>query len=146
MTIVQAAPADLETLAGLFDAYRVFYERVSDPDAARNYLHDRLTRDEATVFLALQENEALGFALCYCTFSSVALKPLVILNDLYTTPEARGRGVATALIARCADFARSHGAEILRLRTARDNRSAQAVYERVGFVRDEVFFTYDLKL
>jgi GNAT superfamily N-acetyltransferase len=146
VTIVQAAPADLETLVPLFDAYRVFYKRASDPDASRVYLKDRLTRDEATVFLALEDDEALGFALCYRTFSSVALKPLVILNDLYSTPAVRGRGVATALIARCADFARLHGAEVLRLRTARDNHPAQSVYERVGFVRDEVFFTYDLKL
>jgi GNAT superfamily N-acetyltransferase len=144
--IVQATLEHIDLLTPLFDAYRVFYKRPSDLEAARSYLQARLERDEATVFLALEGERPLGFALCYSTFSSVALKPLVILNDLYTVPEARGQGTATALIERCAAFARAEGALVLRLRTATDNETAQRVYERVGFKRDAVYYTYDLAL
>ncbi len=146
MQISQANPSQLETILPLFDAYRQFYKRPSDPEGARTYLKARLERNEATVFLAMDGEVALGFALCYSTFTSVAMKPLVILNDLYSLPDARGQGIGTALIAACADFARAQGALVLRLRTAFDNLTAQHLYERVGFERDEVYFTYDLKL
>jgi ribosomal protein S18 acetylase RimI-like enzyme len=147
MKVVRAGLEHVETLAPLFDAYRVFYKRDSDLEAARAYMQARLERDEATVFLALGEaGEALGFALCYSTFSSVVMKPLVILNDLYTVPEARGQGIGAALIEQCSAFARDQGALVLRLRTAIDNHTAQALYERVGFKRDTVYLTYDLAL
>jgi GNAT superfamily N-acetyltransferase len=146
VNIVTVSRDRLESLVPLFDAYRVFYQRESNLEAARDYLQTRLERHEATAFLALEKGTPLGFALCYCTFSSVTLKTLVILNDLHTIPEARGQGVATMLIKTCANFARDHGAETLRLRTARDNVWARHVYEQAGFVQDERFYTYDLKL
>ncbi len=46
------------------------------------------------------------------------------------------RGVADALIAACADAARAHGAVELKRATASGNLRAQAVYERVGGVRE----------
>lgn len=146
MYVTRATLKDLELLTPLFDAYRQFYKCDADLEGAREYLKARLERDEVTVFLALEDRRALGFALCYSTFTSVAMKPLVILNDLYTIQEARGRGVASALIAQCAEFARTTGAGVLRLRTANDNETAQRVYERVGFKRDTVYLTYDLSL
>ena len=145
--VVQAGLDDLEMLLEMFDAYRSFYKRDSDLDGARAYLTARLERGEATVFLALDDSgAALGFALCYSTFSSVAMKPLVILNDLFTIPKARGLGVGSALIGACANFARVKGALILRLRTATDNKTAQRVYDKAGFKRDVLYYTYDLTL
>ena len=144
--VVQGSLSDLETIVPMFDAYRMFYKCDSDLDGARAYLQARLERGEATVFLALEQDSgaALGFALCYSTFSSVVMKPLVILNDLFTTPEARGQGIGSALIAACANFARLEGALVLRLRTATNNETAQRVYDKAGFKRDAQFYTYDL--
>ena len=145
--VVRAGIGDLEILVAMFDAYRMFYERDSDLDGSRAYLTARLERGEAMVFLALEDSgAALGFALCYSTFSSVAMKPLVMLNDLFTLPLARGQGVGSALIEACANFARLEGALTLRLRTATNNETAQRVYDRAGFKRDAVYYTYDLNL
>ena len=134
----------LDALVPLFDAYRQFYQQPSNLEGARAYLQARLERDEATVFLAFDGDRALGFALLYDTFTSVAMQPLTILNDLYTIREARGHGVAHALIAQCVAHAKAKGSFRLRLRTAKDNEIAQRVYEHIGFKRDEVFYTYDL--
>jgi GNAT superfamily N-acetyltransferase len=138
----------LPDLVPLFDAYRQFYKQASDLEGARAYLLDRLSHGEATVFIAYLNDaagpRAVGFTLLYDTFTSVAMKPLCILNDLYTLPEVRGTGVGMALITRARDHARTIGAFRLRLRTAQDNLTAQSVYEKLGFKRDENFFTYDL--
>ena len=146
MNIIRANLSYLEQIVPLFDAYRVFYKRESDIAAARAYIQARLENHEATIYLAMEDETALGLAICYSTFSSVALKRLVILNDLFTIPEARGKGVGTALLATCQEFARDQGCAVLRLRTAHDNLTAQSVYEKFGFARDTVYYTYDLKL
>jgi GNAT superfamily N-acetyltransferase len=134
----------LPELVPLFDAYRQFYKQSSDLEGARAYLLERLSHGEATVFIAYDGTRAVGFTLLYDTFTSVAMKPLCILNDLYTIPEARGKGAGTALIARAREHALAKGAFRLRLRTAHDNLTAQSVYEKLGFKRDEIYFTYDL--
>jgi GNAT superfamily N-acetyltransferase len=136
----------LSELVPLFDAYRQFYKQESDLEGARAYLLDRLSHGEATVFIAYDGAQAVGFTLLYDTFTSVAMKPLCILNDLYTIPEARGKGAGTALIARAREHAVAKGAFRLRLRTAQDNLTAQSIYEKLGFKRDEIYFTYDLNL
>jgi GNAT superfamily N-acetyltransferase len=138
----------LPELVPLFDAYRQFYKQPSDLEGARAYLLERLSHGEATVFIAYLSDvtgtRPVGFALLYDTFTSVAMKPLCILNDLYTIPEARGHGAGTALIARAREHALKKGSFRLRLRTAHDNLTAQSVYEKLGFKRDEIYFTYDL--
>jgi GNAT superfamily N-acetyltransferase len=144
ITIQAGELKHLGDLVGLFDAYRQFYQQPTDLEGARAYLLERLSLNEATIFLAYDGPRALGFTLLYDTFTSVAMKPLCILNDLYTVPEARGHGVGTALIARAREHALASGAFRLRLRTARDNETAQRVYEKLGFNRDELYFTYDL--
>ena len=60
-----------------------------------------------------------------------------VMNDLYVVSEARGTGVADALIAECSTLCRVHGARELAWQTAKDNYRAQAVYDRVGAVRAE---------
>ena len=51
-------------------------------------------------------------------------------------PEARGRGVARALMEECIRRARAWGAAYLGLHTSRSLRAAMALYARMGFERD----------
>lgn len=50
-------------------------------------------------------------------------------------PEARGRGVARALMDECLRRARASGATAIGLHTSRSMREAVAMYTRMGFVR-----------
>lgn len=131
----RATLADLDALALLFDAYRVFYRQPPDPAAARAFVEERLRRDESTVFIARDADTgtALGFTQLYPAFSSVAARRIWILNDLFVVPEARQRGVAHALMERARVFAVETGALRLVLETAEDNRAAQALYESLGY-------------
>ncbi|CAA9431073.1 MAG: hypothetical protein AVDCRST_MAG37-607 [uncultured Rubrobacteraceae bacterium] len=65
-------------------------------------------------------------------------------NDLFVTPEARGRGFGAALLAETRRFAAETGAKGLTLVTAVDNLPAQRLYERMGWKRDETFYHYHL--
>jgi GNAT superfamily N-acetyltransferase len=107
---------------------------------------ERLERAESVIFLAFEGAAAIGFTQLYPSFSSGAMARIFILNDLFVTPEARRRGVGSALLQAAADFGRSAGAVRLVLSTEINNRTAQSVYERIGWKRDIVFCVYQLAL
>ena len=144
--IVQAGLHHLDVLTPLFDAYRVFYKQASDEKKARSYLHARLSGLEAIVFLAFAGDEPAGFTLLYKSFTSVSLGTSWLLNDLFVTPAARGKGVGEALLARAAEFGRRSGAYKLTLATQLDNKTAQRLYERLGWQKDTEFYHYQLPL
>jgi ribosomal protein S18 acetylase RimI-like enzyme len=144
--IRQASPADAGAAATLFDAYRQFYNRPSNVEAARRFLFARLSKDESVMFLACREETAIGFVHLYPVFSSTNLTRQWILNDLYVAPESRKHGVAHALMDRAHQFAQSTQADGLTLETASDNHPAQRLYERLGWKRDEQFYRYFLAL
>ena len=147
VAVTQATLADLDALAPLFDGYRVFYGKPSDVAAARAFLQERLALRESVVFLARgADGAALGFTQLYPCFSSVSARRLWILNDLFVAGSARGRGVARALMEAARRHALATGALRLVLQTARDNARAQALYESLGYRRDDGMYEYSLEL
>ena len=146
-TITRATAADLDDLAPLFDAYRQFYGQPSDLPLASDFLGQRLDARDSVVFLARDEAGcAVGFAQLYPAFTSLGCARVFVLNDLFVAAQARGRGVGRRLLTVAADFARDAGALRLTLSTNVANRTAQALYERVGWVRNDDFLTYNLRL
>jgi ribosomal protein S18 acetylase RimI-like enzyme len=142
----RATHDDAFAVAVLFDAYRQFYRQSPDLEAARAFIGERLARGESAIFLAEDSSGPIAFTQLYPSFTSAGMARTFILNDLFVAPQARGRGVGTALLQFAATFAAAEGAVRLTLSTATDNRSAQAVYERAGWKRDEAFFVYQLAL
>ncbi|KAF0740656.1 hypothetical protein Ae201684P_002205 [Aphanomyces euteiches] len=133
----QASVADVDEVAPLFDAYRVFYKQPSDLPRAKRFLHDRLSSNESVVFFATDENgTAVGFVQLYPSFSSVTTERVWVLNDLYVAATARRNGVAKLLMNRARDFVQERQDKGLTLETGADNLSAQALYESLGYVKE----------
>ncbi len=134
MNIVRANTNDLETVAGLFDLYRQFYEQPPDLDAARNFIDMRMSRNESVIFLALSdEGGGMGFVQLYPSFTSVGMRRLWILNDLFIHPEHRRKGVGESLLEKCREFSIETDASGLILETRNSNWQARALYEKFGF-------------
>ena len=143
--IVRAERKDLDDLVPLFDAYRQFYGQRSDLAAARAFLRDRIERYESVIYLAYTKpREAAGFTQLYPSFSSVSLKPLWILNDLYVRSDVRRGGVGRALLERARQHAIETAAKGLVLSTGVTNKAAQTLYESCGWQREDEFFQYHL--
>ena len=114
---------------------------------AREFIRERLERNESILFIALQnDGTAVGFTQLYPSFSSVSAARIFILNDLYVVPEARRRGVAAALLSASEAHAREAGAIRLSLSTAIDNEAAQTLYASRGWERDSRFHSYNLSI
>jgi GNAT superfamily N-acetyltransferase len=144
ITIIRATAEHVELATPLFDAYRQFYKQAADLEGCRRFLQERLTRDESVVFLAMRDDKAVGFMQLYPSFSSISLKCLWVLNDLFVAPDARKRGVGSLLLERARQHAIETGAKGLTLSTAVDNFTAQRVYERMEWKRDNDFYHYNL--
>ncbi|MFK9093672.1 GNAT family N-acetyltransferase [Bacillus salipaludis] len=142
MIIKKATLNELDSLTKLFDLYRQFYEQRSDVDGASMFLKERMMNDESVVYIALDGADPLGFVQLYPSFSSVSMKRSWVLNDLYVTKPARGKGVGEKLINTALEFAEETGAKGVFLETAADNTTAQRLYEKIGFVREANYFYY----
>lgn len=143
VTIRQAVLADLDALAGLFDAYRRFYGCESDIAAAREFLLARFNHGESVLFLAHENDVLIGFTQLYPSFSSISLARVLILNDLFVVPSARKKGVGRDLLAAATGFAKTIGAVRLSLSTAKINKAAQSLYETCGWKQEDEFLSYN---
>ncbi|MEW2922339.1 GNAT family N-acetyltransferase [Muricauda sp. ANG21] len=141
MNIKKATISDLERIVPLFDAYRVFYKQKSDFELARRFLKERFANNESVIFIALEDEEPIGFTQLYETFSSVSLQPSYILNDLYVSPNHRKKGVGEALLNKAKYHCEEMGYKGLALETAADN-PAQKLYERLSWENDPNYIHY----
>lgn len=147
MRTAAASLADLEALTTLFAAYLKFYNEEKQQDAIQDFLAARLQAGDSTVFIARDDADAaLGFVQLYPFFASLALAPAWLLSDLYVAERARRQGVGEALMQAARAHAEATGACCLMLETAKTNLAGQALYERLGYVRDDMFYTYWLGL
>lgn len=142
MILQKASLNELESLTELFDLYRQFYEQESDIDGAREFLKARIQNDDSVIFIAINEETPIGFVQLYPSFSSVSMKRIWVLNDLYVKKDARKNGAGEKLIQTAIQFARDTGAKGVLLETGKENVTAQRLYEKIGFHKESNFFYY----
>lgn len=147
MEILEATLNELEVTSELFNLYRQFYEQVSDLPAARSFIEERLASGDAKIFLAMDANgNTIGFTQLYPSFSSVAMKRVWHLNDLFVISTSRKAGAGKALLNAAQAFAKQTNALTVKLATAIDNHSAISLYESLGYSKVVAFDHYTRKV
>jgi GNAT superfamily N-acetyltransferase len=135
MTIIQANIEHLNDLVPLFNGYRMFYKQDSDMESTKTFLKERIQNKDSIIYMAYIKEEAVGFTQLYPLFSSVSMKTMYLLNDLYVKSTHRGKGIGESLINTAKALCEKEKNKGLALQTATDN-PAQKLYERLGFVKD----------
>jgi ribosomal protein S18 acetylase RimI-like enzyme len=133
MLIKELNESDVGILLPLFEGYRKFYRNESDPEGARLFLFTRMIKREAVVFGAFAENKLLGFTLLYPLFSSVRMKPIYLLNDLFVSPEVRNQAIGKKLLLHAQEYARVKKYAGLMLETEKSNDIGNHLYPTMGF-------------
>ena len=146
MEVVLARIEELEEVSRLFDLYRVFYNQSSDLEAARSFIQQRFHQKNSKIFIARVQERTVGFTQLYPSFSSVSMKPIWILNDLFVEEAARNQGIAKLLMGTAENFAREIGAIRIILSTQVANFAAQSLYHSLGYIKNEEFYQYSLRL
>lgn len=140
MTIEHVREETLAELLPLVRGYCDFYE-VSPSDEQLLQLSRALLADpegEGVQLLARDdEGRAVGFATIYWSWATTSAQRIGVMNDLFVAPEARGTGLAEALIEACRAECAARGAGKLTWQTALDNERAMKVYDRVGGRREQ---------
>lgn len=135
--IKQAHSSHLNALARLFDAYRVFYKKESNLDAAKRFLNERMQQKESMIFVALLEEQLVGFTQLYPLFSSTNMTKLWLLNDLYVEPKQRGKHISKGLIKAAQEHCKLTKANGISLETEKNNVPGNALYPKMGFALDQ---------
>jgi ribosomal protein S18 acetylase RimI-like enzyme len=147
IVVETAGIEDVPAAALLFHHYRLFYNLVSNFDDCADFIRDRIANDDSTIFVAwMGPDNPVGFVQMYPLFSEVSLKKVWLVNDLYVEESARRKGVAELLMHQCAEFVREKGGSELTLATAPENVIAQALYRKLGYVKNDGFWVYSLYL
>ena len=145
--IIKANVNHIKQVGELFDLYRQFYKYVSNINESTDYISKRMKNNESIIFIATnKQKEAMGFVQLYETFGSLHLGKIIILYDLFVKKEFRKYGIGIKLMKKSEEYAKSIGAKGIELSTSKDNLTAQSLYEKIGYIRDNEFYSYSFDL
>jgi ribosomal protein S18 acetylase RimI-like enzyme len=156
VTIRPAARSDVAELgrlgAALVRAHYRFDDKrfmAPEPDLERGYgwwLSTQLASRDAVVLVAEHGGRLLGYV--YAAVEPESWQELRsesgYIHDVIVEEEARGRGIATALMHAAIARLRERGMPRVVLQTADQNTAAQRLFARLGFRRTMVEMTKDL--
>lgn len=146
LKILRATTKNADEIASLFNSYREFYKQKSDLKSAKNFISQRLKNKDSIIFIAKTNHQIVGFVQLFPAFSSIAIRSILILNDLYVATSARKLGIGKQLMNKAKDYATKNKIKRLVLATAKTNREAKSLYESLGYTIDKVYYHYSLEI
>ena len=143
LSIAPLAAADRAGWEPLARGYKAFY-RENPSDAEYELAWQRLIADDTVHGLGARLDGRLVGIAHYFFHPHCWADDVCYLQDLFTAPDMRGRGIAQALIEAVAKAARARGAARYYWLTQENNRPGRALYDRVA--RYHGFIRYDYPL
>ena len=143
ITVTKLQPEDRPAWTELFRAYHAFYGRTWEPpqfDAA----WQEFQRDDRVHALGARLDGRLVGITHFLVHASTSSPDVCYLQDLFTDPAVRGRGVARALIAAVEQWARERHLDRVYWHTKQDNVTARRLYDKVAENRGFIHYVIPL--
>lgn len=143
--IRNTTPEDEAAWCGLWAQYLAYYKVDLAPEVTANtWARAYDPKSPMRIRLAVEGDTVLGFAVHLHHPSTWVIGEDCYLEDLFVSPDARGKGVGRALIADLQALAKANGWQRLYWHTEEGNATARRLYDSItpsdGHVR------YRLKL
>ncbi len=108
-------------------------------------LWQRLFDPAEAVYALVAEQDGALVGLAHFLFhrSTTRIEPVCYLQDLFTSPAARGRGTGRALIEGVFARARDAGAKRVYWQTREDNAAARRLYDQVARHIGFIVYSHD---
>jgi GNAT superfamily N-acetyltransferase len=137
MTVTARLTAPDEPLyagaAALFDEYRQHYGANPAPEVVTAWLLEQVFSSRTRIYAAGEGRDAYAICSVAIVPAALALRTVWLVRDFFVAPQARGKGVARALLSQVARDARVGGAHRLSLQTDTANVRAIELYAMNGF-------------
>lgn len=141
INIGKLAPSDRDVWETLFRAYTDFYQRVEPQEMYDRAWSEFQADKRLHAFGARLDGRLVGMTH-FLVHPSTSGPDVCYLQDLFTAPDARGKGVARALIAAVVDWARACGCGRVYWHTQASNTTARRLYDQLaenrGFIRYQI--------
>ena len=139
--IDKLVPSDRDVWEALFRAYIDFYQRVEPQEMYDQAWHEFQTDTRLHAFGARLDGRLVGITHFF-VHPSTSGPDVCYLQDLFTASDARGKGVARALIAAVVDWTQAHDCCRVYWNTHASNSTARHLYDKVaenrGFIRYQI--------
>jgi GNAT superfamily N-acetyltransferase len=128
----------------LFAGYHAFYGRPNWPQENYDEAWSRFEQDDRIHARGAWIEGRLVGIVHFLVHASTTSADVCYLEDLFTAPEARGKGVGRALIAEVERYARERGCASVYWHTQASNETARRLYDQVAENRG--FIQYQIQL
>ena len=133
----------------LWSGYNAFYERAGETALAPSITEttwERFFSPLEPVFALVAEVDGKVVGIAHYLFhrSTTRIEPVCYLQDLFTDPEARGRGIGRALIQGVYEQAGEAGARRVYWQTKSTNEAGRALYDRVARHLGFIVYSHEL--
>ena len=148
LTVRPIASADRAAWEPLWAGYNAFYDRAGPTALAPGItqtLWERLfdPAEPVHALVAEQAGELVGLVHYLFHRSTSRIEPVCYLQDLFTSPAARGRGVGRALIEGVYGRAHDAGAKRVYWQTRDTNTAGRLLYDKVATHAGFIVYSHD---
>ena len=143
LSIGPLEPADRSTWQELFAGYNEFYGRTMPAEFFDHSWAEFTAATRMHALAARIDGELVGI-VHFLTHASTTSADSCYLQDLFTAPAARGRGVGRALIAAVTDWARTQNCGRVYWSTHESNATARRLYDQVAENRGFIIYSVPL--
>ena len=136
MILREALPADVDRMVELVHELALYERAPEQCHLTSEQLHERLFGESPAVFghVAEIDGQVVGICIWFLNFSTWDGVHGIYLEDLYVTPEARGRGIGKASLQLLARICIERGHSRLQWQVLDWNTPSIQFYESLGSV------------
>lgn len=145
MKIREATKSDVSAIISLIKELAE-YEKMSEAVKIdeRVFVSHLFERELAKVLVAQNDDEIVGYAVYFYSFSTWLGRAGIYLEDLYVKPKFRAQGVGFALIKHLASICEKEGLGRLEWECLKWNELGIKFYEKLGAKRQEGWIKFRL--
>jgi len=137
LSVRPVTPADYDRWLPLWEGYNAFYQRVGPtavPLEVTNLTWQRFFDGYEPMHALVAEADGKLVGLVHYLYhrNTTMIGPVCYLQDLFTAPQARGKGVGKALIEAVYARARAQGSPRVYWHTHETNKTAMRLYDHVA--------------